>query len=72
MDVNKPLGMSQTCRECGGKNAWTGRERRTPWTEPAFGRSARTRIVSAEIRCAGCGRTEWPETGIEKEGEAGK
>jgi hypothetical protein len=66
--MDKPTGMLEVCAVCGGKNWWTGREQRTPWTEPPFGRGPRTRIISAEYRCTDCGRAEWTMTGTETEG----
>jgi len=36
MDINKPLGVLTSCTKCGGANAWTGKERQTPWEAPAF------------------------------------
>ena len=61
----RPLGMLVTCRRCGGTNEWTGRERRG---EALTGlgddpQAPNEYEMRAEIRCTGCGHTEWAAVG---------
>src|SRR5688572_28516439 len=67
MQPNRPLGMLESCPNCGGKRKWTGRSRHSDWRNPPFGAGPRQRVVSAELVCPTCSRIEWPEVDMESE-----